>query len=69
MGKMSRIKTGSLRHNLEVAAGDEGDSKWAIMCDLAGRTMDVKNEAGDTVIFIEKPMKTLIKNATLGIGA
>lgn len=69
VGKMSRLKTGSLRHNLEVAAGDEGASSYKIMCDLAGRTMDVKNEADETVIFIEKPMKTLIKNAALGMGS
>lgn len=69
VGKMSRIKTASLRHNLEVAAGDEGESKWAIICDLAGRTMDIKNEAEETVIFIEKPVKTLIKNAALGMGS
>lgn len=67
--KQSRIKTMSIRHNLEVNKGDGDEDLYAVLCDMVGRTMNIVNPREETCIFIQKSTKTLIMNAALGHGS
>jgi hypothetical protein len=67
--KQSRMKTMSIRHNLEVNKGEGEEPLYAVLCDLVGRTMNIVNEQEQTCIFIQKSTKTLIMNAALGAGS
>lgn len=69
ISKQSRVKTMSVRHNLEVIEGDDGKPLYTVLCDMVGRTMNIVNEKEETCIFIQKSPKTLIMNAALGHGS
>ncbi len=44
--------TGS--HDEQVSKGDGDDPLYVVECDLAGRTMNIVNPAGETCIYIQK---------------
>ncbi|OAE28308.1 hypothetical protein AXG93_2507s1200 [Marchantia polymorpha subsp. ruderalis] len=69
IAKQSRMKSMSIRHNLVVCKGETEDDVYAILVDMAGRTMQVVNEKEERVAHIEKSMKTLLMNAALGAGS
>lgn len=69
ISKQSRLKTMSVRHNMEVEEGEDGKAMYTILCDMVGRTMNIVNEREETCIFIQKSTKTLIMNAALGAGS
>lgn len=69
VAQQSRLSTGSIRHNMEVCKGEGDDMLYQVLCDLSGRTMNVTNAAGETCIFIQKSVKTLLMNAALGAGS
>lgn len=49
VAKESRLKSLSLRHNLEVCKGSDGDRELEIVIDMAGRTMQFKNKRNEQV--------------------
>lgn len=69
ISKQSRLKTMSVRHNLEVVEGEGGKALYTVLCDMVGRTMNIVNDREETCIFIQKSPKTLIMNAALGHGS
>jgi hypothetical protein len=70
IAKQSRLKSMSIRHNLVVCRGDDEDTDvYAVLVDLAGRTMQIVNEKEERVAMVEKSMKTLIMNAAFGAGS
>ncbi|KAL3698597.1 hypothetical protein R1sor_012673 [Riccia sorocarpa] len=69
IAKQSRLKSMSIRHNLVVCKGDTEDDVYAILVDIAGRTMQVVNARDERVALIAKSMKTLIMNAAFGSGS
>lgn len=69
VAKQSRLSTMSIRHNYEVCAGDTDTAMYSVLCDLAGRTMNIVNEREETAIFVQKSAKTMIMNAALGAGS
>eukprot|EP00898_Chlorokybus_atmophyticus_P004173 jgi/Chlat1/4757/Chrsp308S00820 len=69
IAKQSRLKSMSIRHNLEVCAGEGDDPVYSILVDLVGRTMQIVNEKDECVAFLMKTTKALILNATLGAGS
>jgi hypothetical protein len=60
--KRSRIKTMSLRHNLEVSIGDDEGDCYVLEADLMGRTIAFKNTKDELVAIASKSTKTLILN-------
>ena len=42
------------RHDEQVSKGDGDDPLYVVECDLAGRTMNIVNPAGETCIYIQK---------------
>eukprot|EP00892_Ulva_mutabilis_P006997 jgi/Ulvmu1/466/UM001_0473.1 len=69
MAKVSRIKTLSLRHNLEVCIGDSDDEEYIVEADLMGRTLNIRNKRDETVAFAAKSTKALIMTQVLGAGS
>lgn len=70
IAKQSRMKSMSIRHNLVVCRGEDEDTDvYAILVDLAGRTMQIVNEKEERVAMVEKSMKTMIMNAAFGAGS
>lgn len=69
IAKESRLKNMSVRHNLEVCKGANGEKVLSVLVDLAGRTMQFKNEKDELVGFAQKSVKTLVMNAALGSGS
>lgn len=52
IAKESRLKTMSLRHNLEVCKGANGDRELEIVVDMAGRTMQFMNKRNEQVCVL-----------------
>lgn len=69
VAKESRLKTMSLRHNLEVCQGKDGDKVMEVVCDLSGRTMQFMNQKDEQIVFVQKSLKALIQTAALGSGS
>ncbi len=70
VGKISRIKTGSLRHSFEVCAGDDKDERvYTVVGDLMGRSFSYYNEKEELCAVMARTKKALIKNAVLGSGS
>lgn len=49
VAKESRLKTMSLRHNLEVCKGSNGERELEVVVDMAGRTMQFMNKRNEQV--------------------
>lgn len=69
VAKISRVSTMSIRHNLEVCAGDSSDRTYIIEADMMGRTMQIKNNNDELVAYVAKSTKALIQTAVLGSGS
>ncbi len=69
VAKESRLKTMSLRHNLEVCKGADGERELEVVADMSGRTMQFMNKRNEQVAFVQKSVKALIMTATLGGGS
>ncbi|KAK9792454.1 hypothetical protein WJX73_002275 [Symbiochloris irregularis] len=69
IGNVSRIKSMSIRHNLEVTQGDSDEVAVAILVDMASRTQQFMNAKGERIAQVTKSLKTLIMNASLGAGS
>ena len=60
----------SIRHNFAVYAGEEKEKPVnTILVDMAGRTMQVMNDQDERIALLEKSVKTLLLNASLGVGS
>ncbi|KAL2644511.1 hypothetical protein R1flu_012098 [Riccia fluitans] len=69
VSKMSRLKTMSLRHNLQVCKGDGKDLVYTVLLDLTGRSIQLVNEREELEAIMTKSTKTLIMNAAFGAGS
>lgn len=69
LGKESRLKSMSIRHNLAVRKGITKEPIYRLLVDMYGRTMQVVNMKGEMVAFIQKSLQTLILNAAFGQGS
>lgn len=70
VGKESKFKTMSIRNSFVVYAGEQQDDiSYEIAMDMMGRTIEIKNAAGQQVCVVAKTPKALIMNAALGAGS
>jgi len=70
VAKQSRFHSMSIRHNFAVFAGEEEEKPvYTILVDMAGRTMQVMNDQDERIALLEKSVKTLLLNASLGVGS
>ncbi|KAG2494889.1 hypothetical protein HYH03_007127 [Edaphochlamys debaryana] len=69
VGKESRLKSLSIRHNLAVRRGKEKELLYRILIDMAGRTMQIVNPEGEMVAFVTKTVEALLLNAAFGHGS
>lgn len=69
IGKESRLKSMSVRHNLAVRRGKEKEVVYRILVDLYGRTMQIVNTNDELVAIIQKSPTALVMNAAFGQGS
>ncbi|KAG2436946.1 hypothetical protein HXX76_006463 [Chlamydomonas incerta] len=69
VGKESRLKSMSIRHNLAVRRGNGKDVIYRVLIDLYGRTMQIVNPEGQLVAVASKSMEALIKTVAFGSGS
>ena len=53
-GLTTKLLTVTRSHDEQVSKGDGDDPLYVVECDLAGRTMNIVNPAGETCIYIQK---------------
>lgn len=70
VGKMGKFSTMSMRPHFMVGREeDDDDVVYKIVADMMGRTLQVTNQADETVAQIAKTNKALILNAAFGAGS
>lgn len=70
VGKISRIKTRSMRHSFEICRGDDKDDEvYTVTADLLGRSLSFYNQKEEVIAIMAKTKKALILNAVLGAGS
>lgn len=70
VGKISRVKTMSMRHSFELCRGDDKDDEvYTAVGDLLGRSFSFYNEKKELVAIMAKTKKALILSAALGAGS
>lgn len=69
IGKVSKLKTMSLRDNFMVGRGESKDIEYLIVADMIGRTFTIRNDKDEVVAQIAKTTKAMIKTAAFGSGS
>ena len=69
IGKVSKIKTMSLRDHFMVGRGDSKDIEYLIVADMVGRTFTIRNDKDQVVAQVAKTTKAMIKTAAFGSGS
>ncbi|KXZ45208.1 hypothetical protein GPECTOR_57g498 [Gonium pectorale] len=69
VGKESRLKSMSVRHNLAVRRGRDKEVVYRILVDLSGRTMQVVNAADELVALMHKSPSAMLLSAAFGGGS
>lgn len=69
VGKLSKLKTRSLRPHYGISRGKKKDDMlYKLVADMMGRTISILNEREELVAQIKKSTKALIQMATFGSG-
>jgi hypothetical protein len=69
IGKVSKLKTMSLRDHFMVGRGESKDIEYLIVADMVGRTFTIRNEKDQVVAQVAKTTKAMIKTAAFGSGS
>eukprot|EP00755_Sulcionema_specki_P024767 Sspe_Gene.81880::Locus_53108_Transcript_1_1_Confidence_1.000_Length_1237::g.81880::m.81880 len=68
VAKISKLKSMSFVPKFAVCRGDTSDELVTLSSDMAKRTIMFHTPEGELIAVAHKPLKTLILNATLGVG-
>lgn len=69
VGKISKLKSKSLRSSFEVCRGDSRDRVYKAVTDLVGRTFQFYDHEDELIAVMAKTKKALILTAAFGSGS
>jgi hypothetical protein len=69
IGKVSKMKTMSLRDHFMVGRGESKDIEYLIVADMVGRTFTIRNNKEEVIAQVSKTTKAMIKTAAFGSGS
>lgn len=69
VGRLSKLKTWSMRNQFGASEGEDGDMVYKIVADMLGRSLGIYNEDEQLVAQVAKTKKALILNAVFGAGS
>lgn len=69
VGKISKLKSRSIRSSFEVCGGNSRDRVYRIVADLVGRTLQFYDTEENLIAVMAKTKKALILTAAFGSGS